>query len=326
MRSLLLTSVLMLSGALYAFETDYTKALEQGRQDERPLLLFFNGSDWSGHGMKMKNEILTHSKFEEKIGDQLICVEIDFPKHSALSEVQEEQNKALKERFCVHEFPALVLIDPSEREIARLGYQPESGDQLAHDLLNLVGEDRKLTDKLTKIDHLGVADLKEGYAIAQDLQRFDAADQLLQAGMRSEDPAFFLLEKYRLLLSNGEHEPETIEIRNKLFRLDPNNEQGLLFTLALIDFQTRSCWENTLTPEEIIRPLQDYLTHFGEQDKANVWRLEMMIAQFYLEHDQWRSALQHAETAFQAAPEEKRADVDHSLQYIKEQVNQTVCN
>src|ERR1700733_10150138 len=134
--------------AAIEWQNDYAKVHSQSQQENKPVLLFFNGSDWAGCAMKMKHEILDAPEFQEKIGIQFICMEVDFPKHSLLSKELVDQNQELKIRFKIEEFPSLLLIDAQERVIAGVGYLPESGSQLAEDLLLMVDQDAQLMSGL----------------------------------------------------------------------------------------------------------------------------------------------------------------------------------
>lgn len=309
--------------ASIAWETDYVSALEKSRNESKPLLLFFTGSDWSGLSMKMKNEILDSDSFQSPISSSFICVEIDFPQHKGLSSQKQDQNLHLKNQFHVEDYPALVLIDSNEREILRLGYVSESGSQLAEDLVRVIEQDKQLIQGLAHLNP-NPLQLKRLYQTAQELRRQEAIENILAAGVLTEDP-FFLLEKYRLLVEKGEMDSsEASSIRGKLTNQE---DYQIHFTIALVEFQELAKRATGMEGRNrVIKPLEDYLSRFGETDQENVWRIEMMIAQFYLEADEWRSALKHAETAYEAAPLQMREEIKHSLKYIKEQVGQIAEN
>lgn len=310
-RILLLFVVLASQGyATIDWETDYPKAVEVSVEDKKPLLLFFTGSDWSGLGMKMKKEVLDSAAFQEKIGSQFHCLEIDFPKHTSLSAEKKEQNVALKERFGVEEYPLLLLLDPREREIVRMGYLPENGEQLAAELLHVVTQDAELRRELKKLPKEEEA-LCRLYQIAQVLTRLEAQEVILAAGVEIEAP-FFLLERYRLLVEEGK---DAQALREKLLERE---DYQVHFTVAMIDFQQRA--STMEDPREVIKPLESYLERFADKDAQNVWRIEMMIAQFYLDDDEWGVALKHAETAYEAAPKTMRSDIENSLIYIRDQI------
>ena len=48
------------------WQTDYVKLRTISQQEKKPMLLFFNGSDWAGSAMKFKHEILTLPFFKKK--------------------------------------------------------------------------------------------------------------------------------------------------------------------------------------------------------------------------------------------------------------------
>lgn len=303
---------LVLFSSLYAlgWDVDYPSAVRQSQKDEKPILLFFTGSDWSGLAMKMKNEVLDSPVFQEKISSQFHCLEIDFPQHTKLSKILKEQNSALKERFKIEEYPLLLLLDSKEREIFRVGYLPENGEHLADELLQIVAQDTELCKGLKELPQ-EEKELIHLYQIAQTLTRHEAQETILAAGVEKELP-YFLLEKYRHLI---EERKEAAALREKLLK---SEDYRIHFTMAMIDFQERAL--EFSDPQEVIKPLEAYLSRFGNADPDNVWRIEMMIAQFYLNADQWKPALEHAETAYEKAPQERRHEIENSLLYIRDQI------
>lgn len=313
-------------GSVYgsiSWETSYQKALEKSQRENKPLFLFFTGSDWSGTAMKMKNEVLDSEPFQKMVGSDFICMEVDFPQHTTLSREKLEQNNFLQERFQVKEWPLILLIDGSEREIIRLGYLSENGPQLAQDLLRIITQDRSLASGL---ENLGddSTELKKLYQIALELGRGGAMEKIIQAGSMTKD-SFFSLEKYRLLVELGKMNTEEAQaIRTELLSLASSEVH---FTLALIEFQELAKLpKNSIDPQKAIRPLEDYLLRFAHCDQENIWRIEMMIAQYYLDADEWITALKHAEIAYKAAPIQMRPEIEHSLEYIRQQASQLTQN
>lgn len=305
------------------FVQDYDEALRQAKEQHRPLLVFFNGSDWSGLGMKMKKEILDTPQFEVGIASHFTCVEVDFPHHALLPEERVQKNCRLQQQFAITQFPALLLVDSNERVIVHLGYCPEDGENCAADLLKLEALDFQLQHDLLRVRDLSPQELYTCYTAAQELQNQQAIEHILSIGMHSNEPGFFLVERYRQLAAAGE---SAQEIKQTLFHIDPNNRLGYFYQIALIDFQTLAQKTDRLTPEQIIQPLCDYLEQFGREDREHVWRIEMMIAQFYLDNDCWSIALRHAEVAYREAPLERHADMDPLLHYIRNQAAQTACH
>ncbi len=327
---LLFVSVVCLLSSLSAASsltwfTTYRAALVRSQGENKPLLLFFTGSDWSGWSMKMKKEILDAPDFADTIASQFICVQIDFPQHCSLPKEEREQNQCLKERLDVTEYPRLIIMDPSEREIARLGYCAESGEKFGEDLVQIIARDHHLTQVMSRLataTYKG-SELQTFYEEAQSLQRTKDADTLLEIGLKCDDPLFFLLEKYRLLVEEGKsQDEEALSLHQRLMKSDPDNRRGIQFSLALIHFQELASQDfGVANPKEVIKPLEEYLDRYGHSDQENVWRVEMMIAQFYLDVDECKTALQHAETAYQAAPLDRKGEVKKSLDYIRKQAD-----
>ncbi len=305
-------------GAALEWHTDYAHVCGASQKENKPILLFFNGSDWEGSAMKLKAETLGSLGFKERIGDKLLFMEADFPKHSNPDQKIAAQNEELKKRFKVSEFPALFLLDSQERIIAQISYLPENGEKFAADLLKMLEQDVELTASLKNLPSASTQQLKKIYQLAQELGNEVAADQILEAGLKKGD-AFFCLEEYRMLVEKGERKSEiALRLRQKLLmRPDCEQVNGQLipYTLALIDFQelvSRNC-----KPEIAAEPLLEYLTSFGDRDPTNVWRIEMMIAEIFLDADKWEEAFVHAEKALKSAPQDMHAEIAHSLDYIR---------
>lgn len=303
----------LIGNAAVVWRTNYQEALHIGQSRHKPLLLFFNGSDWSGWAMKMKHEILDTPAFRNEVESEFVCVEIDFPKHSDLEDQLKAQNFHLKNKFSIEETPSLLILDSDERIIAKITYLPESGMQLAKELIRIVNQDKTLLRGLENLSSSDAFQLRQLYQLGQELQRESAVEKILAAGLKTDDP-FFFTEKYRLLVENGKmRSEEACLLRDKISALDPENAQGAHFTIALIVFQELS----RSNPAEAVKPLEDYLEKFGRRDPDNIWRIEMMIAQLYLERDACADALTHAQKAFEAAPEEMQDEISYSLEYIR---------
>src|SRR5438093_216309 len=61
--------------------TDYEKALEKAKAENKNVLLDFTGSDWCGWCMKMDKDVLKTKEFKEYASKNLVLVEVDFPQN-----------------------------------------------------------------------------------------------------------------------------------------------------------------------------------------------------------------------------------------------------
>ncbi len=287
----LVVSFLLLSCTLFGqWMTDVPNAIEKSSREKKPLLLFFTASDWSGWSMKFKDDVLTNSIFQEKIGDAFVCVEIDTPRNAPLS--------TEGERFHITEFPTLLVLSPDQREISRFGYLPLSGEQFADDLLYVVAQDRDLAYMLALLERgeRTLAILEKAYHLAEELCNQEAIEQVLDYGIESREPGFYLVEKYR-----RKSDPV---LKEKVEKLD---DPELLYHIAVLDFQ-----EN-----QGVGALEEFLQNYGERAEEYRWQLEMMIAQYYLDQDDASKALEHAEVAKASAPSNKQEEIGHSVDYIR---------
>lgn len=317
--SLLLITLFFVS-PLHAlvWESDVEKALQRAESEKKPLLLFFTGSDWSGWSMKMKKELLSTEAFDKKVEGKFLCVEIDFPQHTPLSLECAEKNKRMKERFSITQYPRLLVVTSDGREIGRFGFTEEGAETFGERLITLMERDRNVEEALLKEkegsscpEHL--ANL---YRLALEFGRKEEAQALLMKGVAIGD-SFFLLERYRLLVEEGQgKEKEALRLREKIAASDPDNAKGSMLTLALLDYRMQSQMENH-DADTTIAPLADYLERYGKNDPNNRWRLEMMIAQVYLNFDKISQALSHAEKSYLHAPAVQKAEIARSLASIR---------
>jgi len=302
---------------------DYQEALQKSKEAELPLLVIFSGSDWNGPCMKIRKEVLESPEFIKRVQGKFVCVEVEYLKHRPQVENIRQQNLALKSKFKINELPCMILLSHEEREIYRIGsFGNETGSNLGDSLCHIVESDSLLRRAFPMMTSLSLSELQRYYRLAEELSHKEFLKHALELGVRSDD-YFFLSEKFRLLVEVGKMDSEECQrIKKRLLNKDPKNEKQTHFTVALIEFQElakRSRAGVRQDASQVIAPLESYISQFGQQDKDNLWRVEMMIAQFYLDSDQWHHALQHAEVAFEAAPNEVRSHISRSLEYIRHQ-------
>jgi len=116
--------------------TDYPKALEEAKTQNKPILLNFTGSDWCGWCMKMKKDSLNTPMFKRYAKKNLVLLEVDFPKGKRQSEDLKEQNQKLKQKYGQTSYPTFVLIDNEEKELGRQKGSVDGGPSAFIKLLN----------------------------------------------------------------------------------------------------------------------------------------------------------------------------------------------
>lgn len=99
----------------------YKEALKQAKNEKKPLLVYFKGSDWCGPCKKLDKELFSSQKFNEFSKEHFILYEADIPLNEDL--INEEKlkiNKKLVKKFKVTSYPTLLFINYKQKV---LGYK-----------------------------------------------------------------------------------------------------------------------------------------------------------------------------------------------------------
>ena len=128
---LILFALLATSGSGFAadWQTDYAKALETAKSQNKRILLDFTGSDWCGPCIELKKRVFSKPEFHAYADKNLILVEIDYPQRKKQSAQLKQQNEKLSTQYGIEEkgFPTIVLLDSSGKILREMsGYDGES--------------------------------------------------------------------------------------------------------------------------------------------------------------------------------------------------------
>ena len=104
---------------------DYNKAQEQAKTNHKLLLLNFTGSDWCGWCIKFDKETLSQSQFKNYAHDNLVLVELDFPRRKSQPTEMKKQNVQLAQQYEVLGFPTIVVLNSNGQKVWQFdGYFP----------------------------------------------------------------------------------------------------------------------------------------------------------------------------------------------------------
>ena len=105
---------------------DYKKAQEEAKASNKFLLLNFTGSDWCGWCKKFDKEILSQSEFQDYARENLVLVELDFPRAKPQSPELRKQNQELADQYQVQGFPTIVVLNGDGQKLWQYdGYFPD---------------------------------------------------------------------------------------------------------------------------------------------------------------------------------------------------------
>ena len=120
----------LISGPLASAEsgwlTDYKKAQQEAKASNKFLLLDFTGSDWCGWCKKFDKEVLLQPQFKDFARDNLVVVEVDFPRAKPQSFELRRQNRELAQQYEIMGFPTIVVLSADGQKLWRYdGYFPD---------------------------------------------------------------------------------------------------------------------------------------------------------------------------------------------------------
>ena len=294
---------LFIASASLAFASDafWAKDFEVAKKEaintNRFLVLFFSGSS-------VEEEIIRKEDFQEAVKPFFVFFKVDV-----------SNEKDLKENYNVRSSPALVIVHPQKGKIASLEYFLEDSTAYSKRLKDAI-EQYKTIEKSLK-DQITEEDIELLYEKVKQLGCDFLQEKLFSL---AEDSTFVLFEKYsNLVMERGYFDKEAEEMRKKLKEKDPFNVKKIYLKLAILDFQALAN-DESVSFDRAVSPLLDYISNFRKKDKENVWKIEMMISQYFFSRGVFDKSLQHARLSYKAAPSSVRKHIAESITYIKQKL------
>lgn len=104
------------------WHTDLNKAIELANKEKKPMMLFFTGSDWCGWCVKLQKEVFTQNEFKKWAQDNVILVEVDFPRANIQSEEIKAQNRNLQQQFAVRGYPTCWFVKADKLKDGKVNF------------------------------------------------------------------------------------------------------------------------------------------------------------------------------------------------------------
>jgi protein disulfide-isomerase len=109
--------------------TNVKEAVAISNKTNKPMLLFFTGSDWCGWCIRLQKEVLKTPEFAAWAEKNVVLVELDYPRNVPQTDVIKIQNQDLQQGFSVQGFPTICFANATNNEgkisfqqIGRTGY------------------------------------------------------------------------------------------------------------------------------------------------------------------------------------------------------------
>jgi protein disulfide-isomerase len=105
------------------WHTDIKKAIEVSNKEKKPLFLFFTGSDWCGWCIRLQKEVFKTSEFMAWAKDNVVLVDLDFPRRTPQSDELKQQNAQLQQVFNIQGFPTVWFVKPTQKD-GKTNFEP----------------------------------------------------------------------------------------------------------------------------------------------------------------------------------------------------------
>ncbi|MFL9843078.1 thioredoxin family protein [Flavobacterium rhizosphaerae] len=105
------------------WHTDISEAVSLSSKTQKPMMLFFTGSDWCGWCKKLEREVFFTPEFTKWAKDNVILVELDFPRSKPQSVELKQQNAQLNAFFKVRGYPTIWFVNGNENGEGKIAFE-----------------------------------------------------------------------------------------------------------------------------------------------------------------------------------------------------------
>ena len=103
------------------WQTDFEEAKQLAGSQNKLILIYFTGSDWSQSCKRLNTDFFYTEDFQELAQKYLILVRINSPRRSGLiSDFQQSKNLELKKRYNQKVFPTVIITDAEGKQLGML--------------------------------------------------------------------------------------------------------------------------------------------------------------------------------------------------------------
>jgi protein disulfide-isomerase len=142
MKPLTTALILLLATTFAAAQDAYTaeqegwlvnieKAYEESQKTGKPVMANFTGSDWCGWCKRLAAAVFVKPEFKKWADENVVLLELDFPRRKQLPENIRQQNYSLQQQFGVRGYPTIWVFDIEKEDgqfnitpIGKTGYRP----------------------------------------------------------------------------------------------------------------------------------------------------------------------------------------------------------
>jgi protein disulfide-isomerase len=90
------------------------EALSISKKEKKPIMMFFTGSDWCGWCIRLQKEVFFKEDFKNWAEQNVVLLELDFPRRKALAPEIKAQNMKLQSQFAIRGYPTVWFVTPDK--------------------------------------------------------------------------------------------------------------------------------------------------------------------------------------------------------------------
>ena len=163
-KSLIIISVVFITSFAQAQSPNFVKAQDDNwlvnideayrisKETNKPILANFTGSDWCGWCKRLRAEVFSKPEFKKWAEENVVLLELDYPRKTKLPAQQAQQNAGLQQAFQVKGYPTIWVFDlekPNSQEKFELKAYGKTG-YLKGGPINYTKELDKMVARKTK--------------------------------------------------------------------------------------------------------------------------------------------------------------------------------
>jgi thioredoxin-related protein len=105
------------------WHTNINEAISLSSKQNKPMMLFFTGSDWCGWCIRLQKEVLLTAEFKKWAKSNVVLVELDYPRRTPqLPEIQ-KQNAELQQVFGIQGFPTVFFTSVTKEKDGKVNFK-----------------------------------------------------------------------------------------------------------------------------------------------------------------------------------------------------------
>ncbi|MDF7801001.1 thioredoxin family protein [Pontiellaceae bacterium B1224] len=143
---LTVVAAVAISAGAFAAEgwlTDFDKAKETAKEQNKHILIDFSGSDWCGWCVKLDKEVFQKKAFKDYAEKNLVLMLADFPRDKSKQSAEViKQNEKLSKEFSVRGFPTVFILGPDGNIIGKTGYQAGGPEAYVEHIKKIIADSK----------------------------------------------------------------------------------------------------------------------------------------------------------------------------------------